>query len=119
MASFFFIGPENLQLLCAVPHFILQTPPAQSSSQLLLLLGLLWRQLLYPGPEHIFQMSGKALTQPLLGPVTSPNSQAKPGMGNFMAEACPTQLAGSSQGALGEEDDVGWPCPDLESWQGQ
>lgn len=58
------------------------------------------------GPEHIFQVSGKALAQPLLCPVAGPDGEPKPGVGNFVAEAGPAEMAAACQGALGEEDDV-------------
>lgn len=62
--------------------------------------------LLCLSPEYIFQVSGEPFTQPLLGPVSGPDSQAKPGVSDFMAEAGPTEMAHSGQDALGEEDDV-------------
>lgn len=63
--------------------------------------------LLRHGPEHIFQVGGKALTQPLLRPVAGAYGQAKPGVSNLVAEAGPAELAPARQGALRQEDDVG------------
>ena len=70
------------------------------------MLSALETYLLRLGPEYIFQVSGEPFTEPLFRPVSGPDSQAKPGMSNFMAETGPTELAHSSQGALREEDEV-------------
>lgn len=106
MAGFLFIGSQHLHLLRGAPHLVPEATPAQASPQLLLLLGLVGGQLLCLSPEYIFQVSGEPFTQPLLGPVSGPDSQAKPGVSDFMAEAGPTEMAHSGQDALGEEDDV-------------
>lgn len=69
-------------------------------------LGSLETYLLCFGPEYIFQVSGKAFTEPLLRPVPGPDGEAKPGVSNLVAEPRPAEVAPSSQRALREEDDV-------------
>ncbi len=43
------------------------------------------------GPDNVFQVGGKALTDPFLCPVSGSDDQAKPGVGDLMARPGPTQ----------------------------
>lgn len=61
-------------------------------------------------PDDVLQVGGKALADPLLGPVSGPDGEAEPGVGDLMTQPGPAQTQAASargQNALGQENDVG------------
>lgn len=71
--------------------------------------------LLCLGPNDVLQIGCKALTDPLLSPVFGSDYQAKPGVGNLMANSGATQgqhivcrtTTPSMQHTLGQENYMG------------
>ena len=77
--------------------------------------ALLVQYFLSLGPDNVLQVGGKALADPFLSPVSCSDNQAKPGVGDLMANSGPTQgqallfstRTPSAQHTLGKENDMG------------